>query len=69
MPKRTKEDNAGWPEHIKNSKEREQRVAEKMKGKTFENVILKSDNVIHWNTIKRVWGKSSEVEILENLND
>ena len=59
MPRRTKEDNAGWPKATKNLVKREQRIAEKMKGQTFENVVLKSDNIIHWNTVKRVWGKSS----------
>lgn len=59
MPRRTKEDNSGWPKHIKNTKDREKSIAKKMKGQMFEDVTLKGDNkVIHWNTIKRVWRKN-----------
>ena len=47
------------PRRTKNAKDREKSVADKMKGQMFEDVILKSDNVINWNTVKRVWRKSS----------
>tara|TARA_R110002126_G_scaffold23357_3_gene82015 strand:+ start:873 stop:1055 length:183 start_codon:yes stop_codon:yes gene_type:complete len=54
MPRRTKEDNSGWPKHIKNTKEREKSIAKKMQGQTFEDVVLKSDNkAINWNTIQK----------------
>jgi len=55
MPKRTKEDALGWPKTIKNPKEREERVAQKMKGLQFTDVILKSDRqtVIDWNTVQK----------------
>ena len=54
MPRRTKEDNSGWPKHIKNTKEREKSIAKKMKGQMFEDVVLKSDNkVIDWNIAQK----------------
>ena len=55
MPKLTKEDNSGWLEHPKNIKEQQKLFAEKMAGKRFADVILKSDrNVIPWNLVQKV---------------
>ena len=55
MPRRTKKDNAGWPEHTKDPVEREQRIAEKMASKRFADVILKSDkNIIPWNLVQKL---------------
>ena len=54
MPIRTKKDNAGWPKHEKNPTERERRIAKKMKGKQFVDVIFKnSKNIIDWNLTKK----------------
>jgi len=57
MPRRTKDDNSGWPEHIKNTKEREKSIAKKMNGQQFEDVVLKGDRknvVIDWNLAKKI---------------
>jgi hypothetical protein len=55
MPRRTKEDNSGWPKHTKDPVEREQRIAEKMASKRFADVILKSDkNIIPWNLVQKL---------------
>ena len=55
MPRRTKQDNAGWPEHPKNIKDQQKLFAKKMDGKRFADVILKSDrNVIPWNLVQKV---------------
>jgi len=54
MPRKPKEDNSGWPKHIKDAKEREESIAKKMKGYQFEDVVLKSDNkAINWNTVQK----------------
>ena len=50
------------PRRTKNAKDREKSVADKMKGQMFEDVILKSDNVINWNTLKRVKMKGQMFE-------
>jgi len=54
MPKRTKEDNSGWPEHPKNIKDQHKLFAEKMAYKRFTDVVLKSDkNLIPWNLVQK----------------
>ena len=54
MPKRTKEDNSGWPEHPKDTKEQQRLFSEKMAGKRFADVLLKSDRkVIPWDLVHK----------------
>ena len=54
MARRTKEDNSGWPTHIKDVKERERSIAEKMGSQQFEDVVLKGDSkVINWNLVRK----------------
>ena len=54
MARRTKEDNSGWPTHIKDAKQREASIAKKMKGHQFEDVVLKGDRkVINWNLVRK----------------
>ena len=56
MPKRTKRDALGWPDWIKNTKDREKQIAKKMKGLHFEDVVLKGDKknvVIPWNLVQK----------------
>ena len=43
MPRRTKEYNAGWPQYVKDPIERERKIAQKMAGKQFHDVILKTN--------------------------
>jgi len=55
MPRRTKEYNAGWPQYVKDPIERERKIAQKMAGKQFHDVILKTNqNTINWNLIKKI---------------
>ena len=60
MPRRTKEDNSGWPTFIKNAKEREKSVSAKMQGQRFEDVVLRNKN-IDWTVVQKL--KRTEVKI------